>query len=142
WPALAGLLQCTAGKLACGSFSSFPLEQNVKAAVAVMYARCCQVSQSNPQCGPLVADALVTMAGAGKPQSSAGPTLAHGVANLELLDHRSAPSGPYSFPETTSCNIFLSRLKSATSCLSFRFSSSSCFRRRTSATPSPANFFF
>jgi site-specific recombinase XerC len=45
------------------------------------------------------------------------------------------------FPKA-SCSITLSRLKSATRRLSFRFSSSSCFRRRTSATPIPMYFRF
>ena len=45
------------------------------------------------------------------------------------------------FP-STSCSIFLLSLRSATSCLSFRFSSSMIRSRRSSAMPSPANRFF
>jgi hypothetical protein len=43
---------------------------------------------------------------------------------------------------STSCSIFLSRLRSATSCLRLRFSSSRVRSRRGSAIPSPANRFF
>ncbi|QDT24805.1 hypothetical protein Enr10x_00970 [Gimesia panareensis] len=42
----------------------------------------------------------------------------------------------------TSWSMLLSSLRSATSCLSFRFSSSNCFSLRTSAPPRPAYFFF
>jgi len=47
-----------------------------------------------------------------------------------------------SFFASTSCNIALSSVRSATSCFSFRFSSSSCFIRRNSATLALAYCFF
>jgi hypothetical protein len=49
---------------------------------------------------------------------------------------------PWSFFRRTSCSMTLSRLRSATSCLSLRFSYSSWRSRRSSETPIPPNFFF
>jgi hypothetical protein len=49
---------------------------------------------------------------------------------------------PQSFFCSTSCNMILSKLRSATSCLSLRFSSSSWRSLRSSLTPMPPNFFF
>ena len=48
----------------------------------------------------------------------------------------------HSFFWMTSCSICLSRLRSATMRLSRAFSSSSCFKRRSSLTPRPQYFFF
>jgi hypothetical protein len=68
--------------------------------------------------------------------------LAHAVGALQMAHHLAANGGPDHFRRSTSCNIDLSRVISATSRFSFAFSSSSCFSRRISATPIPANCFF
>ena len=57
-------------------------------------------------------------------------TVTHAIAGVSLRRL-------YNSFESTSCNICLSRLKSTTNCFSFLFSSSSCFRRRSSGTPRP-----
>jgi hypothetical protein len=48
--------------------------------------------------------------------------------------------GFQSFFFSTSCNICLSKLRSATICFNFEFSSSSCRRRRSSTTPQTTEF--
>lgn len=53
----------------------------------------------------------------------------------QLRHQRSFAGGLYSFFASTSCRITLSSVQSATSCLSLRFSSSSCRNLRISAIP-------
>ena len=75
-------------------------------------------------------------------QRPACSTLTHLVAYLQLFHRSTSTIGLQRSCATTSCNMLLFRLRSATSCFNVRFFSSSCFSRHTSATPSPANSFF
>ena len=101
-----------------------------------------QVSTSNAKLGPRITPAPVAEARSGKSQHPAGPTLGNPIRHLHLPHQNTLHRRPQSFFESTSCNIFLSRLRSATNCFSFLFSSSKVRSRRNSATPSPANRFF
>jgi hypothetical protein len=73
------------------------------------------------------------------------------VARSSLTDLKADPHKPHQFPalsgfynlfRKTSWSMCLSGVRSATSCLSFRFSSSGCRNRRSSATSMPANLRF
>ena len=78
----------------------------------------------------------------GKPESPTGSTFGFpGTPPAPLAPEHAAPRA-LKFFESTSCSIFLPRLRSATSCLSFPFSASMIRSRRRSAIPSPANRFF
>ena len=55
----------------------------------------------------------------------AGAAHTDAVTVDQMAHERLALRGPQSFFDSTSCNMTLSRLRSATSCLSLRFSSSS-----------------
>ena len=65
-----------------------------------------------------------------------GSRTARSDRDLHFPHQNTLDRGPQSFFESTSCSIFLSRLRSATSCLSFLFSSSKVRSRRSSAMPS------
>ncbi len=75
-------------------------------------------------------------------QHAARTPLRHPVGIACVPDKPTALAGRQTFFRSTSCRIALSRLRSATSRFSLAFSSSSCFSRRTSATPIAPNFFF
>src|SRR5690606_7288399 len=73
---------------------------------------------------------------------SAGAPLGNSECS-EKIAHSLAPSGGlYHFFRTTALSIWMSRAWSATSCLSRRFSSSSCFNLLASLTSIPPNFAF
>src|SRR5690606_38263103 len=73
---------------------------------------------------------------------SAGAPLGNSECS-EKIAHSLAPSGGlYHFFRTTALSIWMSRAWSATSCLSRRFSSSSCFTLLASLTSMPPNFAF
>jgi len=55
----------------------------------------------------------------------ASPANPNSISVDQVAHERLALRGPQSFFESTSCSMTLSRLKSATNCLSLRFSSSS-----------------
>jgi hypothetical protein len=72
----------------------------------------------------------------------AGSTLAYAIAILQMADQDSPPGRPYHFFEITSLSIVLSSVRSATSRLSFEFSSRNCRNSRISGVPrSPKRFF-
>jgi len=75
-------------------------------------------------------------------QRRATAPFAHGMGRLDVRDELASSSRRQSFFDRTSCKMCLSRLRSATSCFSCRFSSSSCFRRLNSPTPRPPYTFF
>jgi hypothetical protein len=84
-----------------------------------------------PDPSPNLALALANR-GSRRHQYSTGPAFAHGVAGPNLAYQNALLVGLQNFFESTSFSIFLSRLRSATNCFSFRFSSSSCFIRYAS----------
>src|SRR5262249_7945134 len=106
--------------------------------VAITHAHGRQVPQANPQFRTLRAHARIPVTRARKPEPRTRPTFTHLVRHTQFPHQQTAAPRLQTFFDNTSCSIFLSRLRSATSCFSFRFSSSSCFSRRNSDTPSPA----
>ena len=57
------------------------------------------------------------------PGNSTGPPLAYPVVVVQVLDHLPTPRGLQNFFESTSCNIALSSVRSATTCFNRVFSS-------------------
>src|SRR5258705_8604340 len=64
------------------------------------------------------------------------------VPGIDLHHQHPFLSRPQNFFLTTSCRMCLSKVRSATSCFSFRFSSSKSRNRRSSLTPIPPYFRF
>ena len=77
------------------------------------------------------------MSGKGQTNQLTSSSLADLVARLAALDTFTKSSRPQSFFDSTSCKICLSRLRSATNDFKRLFSSSSCFKRRSSSVPKP-----
>src|SRR5271156_1031268 len=89
---------------------------------------------AHPQLDPLLLVAFVAIRRPGQLQNTACVPFAHSIALLEVLHHRAAPRGLHNFFLSTSCNIVLSNVSSATNCFSRVFSSRSCFSCRTWST--------
>lgn len=70
----------------------------------------------------------------------ASPAFADSITIQQMAYELSALWGAQSFFASTSCHIALSRLRSATNCLSLWFSSSSCRSLLSSPTPRPLYF--
>ena len=121
---------------------TFTLEKNVQTSVSIADPRMGQVPQSDPQKILPVRRTLISVTRSRQPQRIAGPSLADLISHLGVMHQSPFTDRLQTFFDRTSWSIALSRLKSATRFLSFRFSSSSCFNRRSSATPMPENFFF
>ena len=120
----------------------FPTQEHPEPRISELHPTGRQVSKSYAKLGPRITPAPVTVGRSGKPKNPASSAFSHPIRHLHLPHQNTLHRGPHSFFESTSCSIFLSRLRSATSCLSFRFSSSMIRSRRSSAMPSPANRFF
>src|SRR5579863_9067510 len=121
---------------------AFPSEQDINAEVAVAYSRRGQFSNPSSKRGLIVADRAIAVRRTVESQHRASSALAHPVSPLQLPDQLAPTLRPHNFFCSTSCSISLSSERSATSCLSRRFSSSSCFIRRSSLTASPPYCFF
>lgn len=87
--------------------------------IRVMLSR--QIPKPNPQRRPVVSHALVSMARPGNSQHLASTTLADLMSHLQPFHQHALTSGLQTFFDKSSCNIRLSRDRSATNCLSFRF---------------------
>src|SRR5215469_14766229 len=121
---------------------AFPAEQDVDAEVAVAHPRRGQFPNPLSKHGLIVADCAVAMRRTVESQHRASAALAHPVGPLQVPNQLAPALRPHNFVCSTSCSISLSSERSATSCLSRRFSSSSCFIRRSSLTASPPYCFF
>src|ERR1039458_412375 len=97
---------------------------------------------AHPQLDPLLLVAFVPIRRPGQLQNTACVPFAHSIALFEVLHHRAAPRGLHNFFLSTSCNIVLSNVSSATNCFSRVFSSRSCFSCRTWSTSRPMYFAF
>src|ERR1051326_9175290 len=102
------------------------IEQYPNLPVSVPHAGLSDLSDAHPQGGAWIFITAIPKGSPMQPGHSACPPLAHLVAVLQILDELPAPRGPYSFFESTSCSMTLSRVKSATNRFSRPFSSSSC----------------
>src|SRR5215212_11578620 len=103
--------------------------------IAVPDSHGCQLPQALVQGSLIPCLAPIAAAGAGHSRHPTGPPLTHLIADPEGLHHGSLLGRLYQFFRKASCSICLSSGRSATSCLSRRFSSSPSRRRRSSATP-------
>ena len=112
-----------------------PSQTDVGALIALAPPRLCNPPSAMPQKRMVVPRRAIADRRAVQPQRRSAPPLANPVGFLELPDQLAPTTRLQSFFAITSCNIALSRLRSTTSCLSLRFSSSSCFSRRSSPTP-------
>src|SRR5438552_3763862 len=72
----------------------------------------------------------------------AGVPLAHLILHLDVAHDCPKSRRRYQFFESTSFNARLSSVSSATTCFSFRFSSSTCFSRFASPLSIPPYFAF
>ena len=116
---------------------AFPLEQDVYSPITIPDACSSQVPQADPKFGPVVADTMVTLRGARLTQQSAGPPFADAIARSSFVT-MVLRAGLRAFPKRHPAASSYRGSSRPPACLSFRFSSSSCFRRRSSATPTGA----
>jgi hypothetical protein len=123
-------------------FPAFPLQHHVHPAVAVMDARGCNLFDARKKRRRVAGNRAVPVQRARHVEQRASLGQAHAVAVTQLVNQRALAGRLQSFFDSTSCSIALSRLRSATSRLSFAFSSSSCRIRRSSEGPTPPYFFF
>src|SRR3546814_12371827 len=108
-------------------------------AIAVPYPRLRDLFDPLLEVGLIGALATIVVAGSFRPEHAAGPADADLPCAANIIDQLAPPIRPQSvgrtsfgrlrLRETTSCNIALSRLRSATSRLSLAFSSSSCIQK-------------
>src|SRR5581483_546097 len=84
----------------------------------------------------------VATARASVAEHRAGPSLTHPVSAAQEADRLAVRRRLHHFFETTALSAWLSKVKSATSCLSRRFSSSRAFSFFASLTSMPPNFAF
>ncbi len=123
-------------------FPALPLKQNLDAMVTEAYSGSSEVSDSSPQTGLDFVMATLLNHRPTDSKNSAGSSLANFKADLQVTDKVLPDGRLQSIFAITSCSIALSRARTATSCLSFRFSSSRSLRRRSSAIPDPAYYRF
>ena len=121
---------------------ALPPKQHMQATIPVPDSGRRQLLEPQPQLVLRIGRGPVALGRTGEPGHPAHPAFAHLIGPPQPSHQAPAARGPHHFRRTTSCNIVLSKVRSATSVFRRRFSSSSCFNRRISATPSPANFFF
>jgi len=123
-------------------FESFPLKQDMDAAVAVSDATLREITNPLAKNDRIFTSRPTTTTCASQRQDAACSTFADLEAVLYEGDERALLSDLHSFFSMTSCNIALSRERSATSFLSRRVSSSSNRSLRSSDGPRPPNFRF
>src|SRR5208337_1765491 len=102
-----------------------------------------QFFQSCSQRGVLLCLArLIAVRRSSHSQQPAGVPFAHLIPDLDIAHGCPKSRRRYQFFESTSFNARLSSVSSATTCFSFRFSSSSCFSRFASPLSIPPYFAF
>ena len=116
---------------------AFSPEQNVNPVIAVAHPGLRDVADAHKQRRLIRPDRPVTYAAPIKGQYGATAPLTDRMARLDVPGNLALPIRPQTFFDKTSCKMCLSKLRSATSRFSWRFSSSSCLSRRSSLTPNP-----
>jgi len=119
---------------------TLPTQQDMDAPIPVAYPGLGDLLDLQLENGLIVAAGPVMVGRSPGPQHTTRAADADLPVGSNLINKRPAASRPQSFFDSTSCNIALSRLRSATSRLSLPFSSSSCFNRFISEGISPAYF--
>lgn len=112
------------------------------AAIAIADARLADLADAGFDAGLLATAGFVVVGRRIHLQNSASPTDQHAPVTANLVHQFAIASRPHNFWRMTSCNIYLSKKRSATSLRSFEFSSSSCFNRRMFGGRMPSHFFF
>src|SRR5690242_1669971 len=118
--------------------SDLPLEEHMQPSIPPATAEPRQAPQSRAQGLFILTDAALIAYGAPmRPHHTTGAPLREGIGALQIA-HGSTPSrGRHQFFVAMSFKARLSNVKSATTCFSFRFSSSSWRSRRSWLTSSP-----
>lgn len=119
---------------------AFPAKHHVHAGRTIMHPHFRDLLDAHLQRALIPRDRFVTVDRAGQLQQCAGLPLARAETLHQVRDQITAPGRLQSFFDSTSCSMALSSDRSATSRLSFAFSSSSCFSRRSSEGDSPPYF--
>jgi len=97
---------------------AFALKQDMDTAIAVPNPRLRDLLDPLLEVGLIHAFATIVVAGSFRPRHAAGSPYADLPCAANIIDQLAPPIRPQSFRETTSCNIALSRLGSATGRLS------------------------
>src|SRR5215470_19914194 len=113
-------------------------KQDVQAPIAEARARRGQLPQPHPQRGQVPPLRAVVEGRAIALDDVARSPCGYPKRRYQIARHLAPPGGPQAFFWRTSWSMALSSVRSATTCFSRRFSSSSCLTRRSSATPIPA----
>lgn len=116
---------------------ALPTQHHVHPAVAIVHARVDDLLDASPQYALVLALGDVQIGRCRHAHDAQSLTLAAPKALHEIGHQLASLGGPQSFFATTACSMVLSRLRSATICLSLRFSSSSWRKRRSSEGPTP-----
>ena len=111
---------------------AFPAKHHVHAGRTVMPPHFRDLLDAHFQCAVIPRDRLVTVDRARKLQQRAGLPLARAETLHQVRDQISAPRRLQSLFDSMSCSMAFSSDRTATSRLSFAFSSSSGFSRRSS----------
>src|SRR5882672_5724398 len=107
------------------------LQQHPDLPIAITDSDLGDLANPRPKSGLRFAPALVSKCRFRDHGGAASSPLTHPVRAAQVVHHGPAARGLQNFFESTSCNMALSRLSSATSFFSLPFSSWSCFSCRT-----------
>lgn len=126
-----------------GGRHPFAHQHRRQPAIAEPHAPGRQLFQAGSQFAvPLRFSRPIAMRRSSQSHQPAGVPLAHLVLHLDVAHDCPKSARRYQFFERTSFNARLSSVSSATTCFSFRFSSSSCFSRFASPLSIPPYFAF
>ena len=102
---------------------AFAVQQYADLTVSVAYSCLSNLADSHPQLSPWIEAASIPVGRSWQAQNTTSMSFAYLKAPYKTLHHRSTPRRLYHFFESTSCNIALSSVSSATSFFKRRFSS-------------------
>jgi hypothetical protein len=117
---------------------AFALQQHRQSPVSIAHPGTGQLSYPHPQLHLRITPALVAIDPASDPDQPARSVFAQLVTFPYRGNELAASGGLQTFFESTSCNMCLSRVRSATNVFSLRFSSRNCRSSRRSLNPNPA----
>jgi hypothetical protein len=95
---------------------AFAVQQYADLPISVPYSCLSDLADTHPQLSAWIAVAPIAVGASGHAQNPARSPLAHPIAANQMLHHRSTPRRLHHFFESTSCNIVLSSVRSATRC--------------------------
>ena len=123
-------------------FPALSQQQHMDTSVSIAYAHPGHLPNPFSQYGLSVLHRFVSLGITVYLQHRAHAPLADGVLLQKVFRCLFAVDRPYQFFESTSCNMALSKLRSATSFFSLAFSSSNCLSFFMSLGSMPPYFFF